>query len=132
MHLPFYFFFCPLLSGSHSSLTFPSTFLIHICSYKFTLHMLHRLNQTFDFFPLPLHLLMEKFHATCAYHLPLPCHLGWGHSHLALHLRIAFFFLLGEPSSHSFINSSLCCIWSALFCKYLYKKYINPLIRDEK
>ena len=73
---------------------------------------------------------MEKFHATCAYHLPLPCHLGWGHSHLAFHLRIAFHFLLGEPSSHSsFINSSLCCIWSALFCKYLYKKYINPLIR---
>ena len=72
---------------------------------------------------------MEKFHATCAYHLPLPCHLGWGHSHLAFHLRIASHFLLGEPSSHSsFINSSLCCIWSALFCKYLYKNYTNTLI----
>ena len=44
---------------------------------------------------------MEKFHATCTYHLPLPCHLGWGHSHLAFHLRISSHFFLGEPSSHT-------------------------------
>ena len=70
MHLPFYFYFFPLLLGSHSSLTFPSTFLIHIWSYNFTLHMLHRLNQTFDFFLYLYTYSLKKTHATCDYLLP--------------------------------------------------------------